>query len=183
VRLLAFVLIASCFTLSLKAEELIKDKSPDEKFALRITNGEEGWEAAIIEVETKKNVLVLEAEGTYVRDAKVIWSRGSKRVACFSPNRSGGITTIYFRNDSKFEEIPLPELPNCSKPKGKENYLKTIEYSVFPERWLTSNRLVLTVYDEWETTDGASQERGENITIAFSAQNKASIQNATQKQR
>ena len=49
VVLLAPALAASCFVSSLKAEEVIKDKSPDGKLALQIHNGEEGWGAAIVQ--------------------------------------------------------------------------------------------------------------------------------------
>jgi len=69
-RVLGFLLISSCFTLSLKANDLIKDKSPDGKFALRIVN-EEDWEAAIIEVRTKKKVMDLETYGSYTKEAQL----------------------------------------------------------------------------------------------------------------
>jgi hypothetical protein len=50
----AFVLIANCFGSSLNAEEMIKNKSPDGKFALQLTHGEEGWETAIVALPSKK---------------------------------------------------------------------------------------------------------------------------------
>ena len=50
----AVILIATCLVPSLEAKDVIKDKSPDGQFALRIHKGEEGWEAAIVDVRTKK---------------------------------------------------------------------------------------------------------------------------------
>ena len=61
IALLASILIAISFISSLKAEEVIKDKSPDGKFALRMTHGEQGWNTEIIETGTKKKVIDLES--------------------------------------------------------------------------------------------------------------------------
>ena len=43
---LAVILIGNCLNPSLKAGDVIKDKSPDGKFALRITKEDQGWGAA-----------------------------------------------------------------------------------------------------------------------------------------
>jgi hypothetical protein len=67
----------------LKAEDVIKDKSPDGKFALRIRKGEEGWEAAIIEVRTKKTLVDLDVYGDFVENMGLLWSKDSNRVAHF----------------------------------------------------------------------------------------------------
>src|SRR5438552_3429719 len=100
----AVILIASCIVPSLEAKDLIKDKSPDGKFALRIHKGEEGWEAAIIEMRTKETLVDLDVYVNFVEDMRLLWSKDSKRVAHFEPDRRGGTTHIYFRNGSKFEE-------------------------------------------------------------------------------
>ena len=50
----AFVLMARCFVSSLNAEKMIKNKSPDGKFALRLIHGERGWETSIVELPSKK---------------------------------------------------------------------------------------------------------------------------------
>jgi len=63
VVLLASALAASCFVFSLKAEEVIKDKSPHGKLALQVYSGEEGWGAAIVDVRTKKALLDLDVYG------------------------------------------------------------------------------------------------------------------------
>ena len=60
----AFVLIANCFGSSLNAAEMIKNKSPDGKFALRLIHGEEGWETSIVELPSKKKIIDIEVVAT-----------------------------------------------------------------------------------------------------------------------
>jgi hypothetical protein len=163
------------------------------KFALRITKGDD-WEAAIIEIRTKQKVTDLDAYGSYAENAPLVWSKDSKRVAHFGPDRRGGTTTVYFRNGSKFQEVQFPyaDIPGCGrtrKPEGDENasaqssdkYLKTIEYRVEPERWLKSGALVVDIYDEWLMESGASFRCGETVTIAFDASRKASVESVKDK--
>ena len=45
---LAVILIGNCLVPSLEAKDIIRDKSPDGKFALRITKEDMGGSAAII---------------------------------------------------------------------------------------------------------------------------------------
>jgi hypothetical protein len=162
---------------SLEAKDIIRDKSPDGKFALRIRKGE-GWEAASIEVRTKKTVVDLETYGSYTKEARLVWSKDSKRVAHFGPDRRGGTTTVYFRNGSDFKEIPLPQIPDCDAPAKQDGdeYLKTIEYSAEPERWLKSGALLLAVHEEWTRNGGDFPEGSETVTIAFNAEHKVLIQ-------
>jgi hypothetical protein len=97
----AFVLIANCFVSSLNAEEMIKNRSPDGKFALRLIHGEEGWETSIVELPSRKTIIDLEVVATlgdherrawvasvdtfriedYAKDAKLVWSNDSQHVA------------------------------------------------------------------------------------------------------
>jgi hypothetical protein len=102
------ILVLGYFVASAAEKEIIKDKSPDGKFALRVWKGEEGWEAAIVDVRTKKSVVDLDVYGNYVQGMGLVWSKDSKRVTHFEPDRRGGTTHIYFRNGSKFEEIQFP---------------------------------------------------------------------------
>ncbi|PYJ44719.1 MAG: hypothetical protein DME85_14495 [Verrucomicrobia bacterium] len=131
IALLASILIAISFISSLKAEEVIKDKSPDGKFALRMTHGEQGWNTEIIETATKKKVIDLEnvavsgdkdrivwmsesstrAIDTYGDEATLTWSRDSQRVAYYNLDRRDRTMSVYFRNGSSFEEVSLPEFP------------------------------------------------------------------------
>ena len=174
---LAVILIGNCLVPSLEAKDIIRDKSPDGKFALRIRKGE-GWEAASIEVRTKKTVVDLETYGSYTKEARLVWSKNSQRVAHFGPDRRGGTTTVYFRNGSDFKEIPLPQVPDCDAPAKQDGdeYLKTLEYSVAPVRWLKSGALLLAVHEEWTRNGGDFPEGSETVTIVFDAEHKVSIQ-------
>ncbi len=67
--LLASDLAASCFVSSLKAEEVIKDKSPDGKLALQVYNSEEGLGAAIVDVRTKKHYSI----STFTEPQQACW--------------------------------------------------------------------------------------------------------------
>jgi hypothetical protein len=106
-RLLGCFLIASSCVASLTAEEVIKDKSPDGKFALRLIHGEEGWDTEIIETATKRKVIDLENVALngdqdrtdwmvrggyqsledYGKDARRLWSNDSQPVAYFDESR------------------------------------------------------------------------------------------------
>ena len=78
IALLASILVATSFLPSLEAEEVIKDKSPNGKFAMRLTNSEEGVTIELIEVGPRKAVLELAESGrAYAKDSKLLWSGDS----------------------------------------------------------------------------------------------------------
>jgi len=62
---LAFVLIGNCLVPPLHAKDIIKDKSPNGKFALRITKDDMGGSAAIIGLKDKGLVATLETYQNY----------------------------------------------------------------------------------------------------------------------
>jgi len=66
ITLLGPILIALGVISSLQAEEkeIIKDKSPDKKFALRLIHGEEGWDTSIVALPSKKKIIDLEVVAT-----------------------------------------------------------------------------------------------------------------------
>jgi hypothetical protein len=139
---LASILIANCFVSLLKAEEIIKDKSPDGKFALQLIQGNDGWDAAIVELPTKKKLTEPEAAG----DVKLVWSKDSRRVAHFNPHRTGmlpGTMRIYFRSGSKFEEVALPEIPRCNEIKDQDpKNLNKVHFTEEPTHWIESGGAV-----------------------------------------
>jgi len=197
IALLASILIALGVVSLLQAEEIIKDKSPDGKFALRMTHGKEGWDTEIIETATKKKVTDLESVATsgekdrldwmvssrqpidkYGHDATLIWSRDLQRVAYFNEDRSR-TTSVYFRDGSKFEEVSLPEFPKCDEIKNEDpKYLKTASYTVTPIYWMDSGGLSLTVNGDYQTIKGDSIKCEQWFTMAFDAQGKATIAKA-----
>ena len=180
----AVILIATCLVPSLEAKDIIRDKSPDGKFALRITKEDEGWGAAIINLKNKDDVVGLEIYQNFIDEAHLVWSKDSRRVAYFEPDRRGGWTTVYFRKTSEFEEVSLPDFPACEgKPSEKDSgdkYLKTVEATTRPVKWLPSADLVLDQHSESEMESGATWACGQTITIAFGSDHKASVKSAKQ---
>jgi len=186
ITLLASILIALGVVSLLQAEETTKDKSPDGRFALRIWKGEEGWEAAIVDVRTKKSVVDLDVYGNYVEGTRLVWSKDSKRVAHFEPDRRGGTTHIYFRDGSKFEEVPFPsgEVPECHgnlTAEEEKKFVKTTEATESPKAWLKPGALVIAVDESWITEDGGGHSCSQTVTIAFDANHKAFVQSVTDK--
>ena len=170
-------------------KDIIKDKSPDRKFALRLTKGEEGWGAAIIGLKSKDDVVGLEIyqnqSDLFIKQGHLVWSKDSQRVAYFEPDRRGGSTTVYFRIGSEFKEVsipygdPLGDFPACEDKSFEKNsndpYVKDIEATARPVKWLPSGELVLAVHCTRITESGATGSSAKTITIAFDADHKASV--------
>lgn len=161
-------------------KDTTRDKSPDGKFALRISKDEQGGSAAIIDLKSKDEVVTLEVYQNYTEEAHLVWSKNSQRVAYFEPDRRGGSTTVYFRKGSIFEEVSLPEIPECTNPaKQGEKHVKTVETTISPQTWSSSDTLVLRVLLD------DLMEKGENqrvqtctqiVTVVFDSNHKASVQ-------
>jgi hypothetical protein len=174
---------------SAEPKDIIRDKSPDGKFALRITKAEPGGasarEAAIINLRSKEEVVGLEIYQTYTEQAHLVWSKDSQRVAYFEPDRRGGSTTVYFRIGSKFEEVELPssDFPECKHSTASEDatHVKTVEATTSPQKWLSSGALVLKVYSEDLMDKGPDKICTQLVTIAFDAKHKASVQSVEEK--
>ena len=177
----AVILVGTCLVPSLEAKDIIRDKSPDGKFALQITKEDEGWGAAIINLKSKQDVVGLEIYQNFTEEAHLVWSKDSQRVAYFEPDRRGGSTTVYFRKGSEFEEVSLPygDFPACEeKPSEKDSgdkYLKTVEATTRPVKCLRSGDLVLGQHSESEMETGRTRDCGQTITVAFDSDHKASV--------
>jgi hypothetical protein len=171
---------------SAEPKDIIRDKSPDGKFALRITKEDEGWSAAIIDLKDKNGVLGLEVyqnqSDVFIKQGHLVWSKDSQRVAYFEPDRRGGSTTVYFRTGSKFEQVELPDIPECKNPsKEGETRVKTVEATTAPQKWLSSGALALRVHsgelmDKGDGGDQWEQTCTQIVTIAFDANRKASVE-------
>jgi hypothetical protein len=182
--LLAVVLTSNFLVPSIEAKDIIRDKSPDGEFALEITKEDEGWAAAIINVKTNQNVVGLDIYQNFTEDAHLVWSSDSQRVAFFEPDRRGGSTTVYFRKGSSFDEISLAELdfPDCeekaSEQDSNDKFLKAIESTTKPVKWLSSGELLLEQHFESQMESGATRHCGQTVTIAFDSSHKPSVSNA-----
>ena len=181
----AVILIGNCLVPSLQAKDIIKDKSPDGKFALRITKDDMGGSAAIIGLRDKGLVATLETYQNYTEEAHLVWSKDSQRVAYFEPDRKGGSTTAYFWDGSEFKEVLIPygdptgDFPACEDKSFEKNsddpYVKDIEFTARPVKWLPSGELVLAAHCTRLTESGATRSSAKTITIAFDANRKASV--------
>ena len=177
-KISTIAVVVSCLVSSLDAEEIIKDKSPDGKFALLISGNEYYPEAALIELGVKRKLVDLGSVGFFRHDTKLVWSANSQRVACFTPNHAEH-TTTYFRKDSNFEEGALPEIPRCGEAKGQDGKdVELVSLDVSPVRWLESGALVVAVKGEWKRSQKDSLECDETVTIAFDVQHKGAIERA-----
>ncbi|HMG05996.1 MAG TPA: hypothetical protein VK581_11070 [Chthoniobacterales bacterium] len=190
----ALILIGNCFVSSLEAKDIIRDKSPDGKFALRFTRDDKGtWEAAIINLESKDEEAGLELyQNGNIEGAHLVWSSDSQRVAYFEPDRRGGGTKVYFRKASEFEEVPIPygdpykedfaacEANRAEKSSGDTSG-KDVEATSRPVKWLRSGELVLAVHFERLMENGTTRACGQTITIAFDPDHKASVKSVKQR--
>ena len=185
--ILLLLVILTGSILSLRAQDVvIKDKSPDGKFALRVTKAEPGGaavsDAAIIDLKSKEEVVGLEIYQNYTEKAHLVWSKDSQRVAYFEPDRRGGSTTVYFRTGSKFEQVELPsfDFPECKHSAANKDAtrVKTVEATTSPQKWLSSGALVLKAYSEDLMDKGPDKICTLLVTIAFDATHKASMQSA-----
>ena len=161
---------------SLKAEEQIKYSSPDGKFALRIgSQNESGYVAVgIIELSTLKVLLDLGSLGhPNEKDAKLVWSADSQRVAFFEPTKRGGLTRVFFRSGSSFEQIELPTVPEPKLPKKPPANVsdKSVTFLVEPIRWLESGSLIIYREDEGDYSGRGALE----ITIGFDKNHNLSV--------
>ncbi len=187
--LLASLFFATCFCPSLRADDQIKDASPDGKFGMLLTAEEEGGvKIQLIELSSRKVVLDLAESGApHAKDCKLLWAPDSQRVAFYEAVHRGGDTTVYFRNDTGFTESPLPELSGCATAAQKKELkakgvLKFIEYNAMPKEWLKSGALVIVDDQGWETNDGNLRGCTQTVTIGFDAKHKASVLRVTGKE-
>ena len=171
-----------CLALSLSAKEVITCKSPDGKFALRCVYAESqhyNGDTAIVDTATHKIVLPLDPNWTLDR-VKLVWSPDSQRVAYFAQKGAfnpSGATRVFFRRDSSFNEIALPDLPSPKLPTnataGSDAGTST---RIEPIRWSGSRDLLL----EKEWLNPASGRAALKITLGFDQQNQPSIRSAEQ---
>ena len=154
-------------------EDLIKYRSPDGKFGMRLA----GDSSEIVDIKSGKTALELqEVSGSWAKDSKLLWSPDSKYFAHFSADRRGGSTTIYRqKGDDGFDQVALPEFPDCQK----KNVGKEFEASLEPRRWLNATTLVVLTREAWSHDDDPDKtsECERTITISFDASGKASIKN------
>jgi hypothetical protein len=172
-----------------RADDQIRDASPDGKFAMLLKDEEKNVSIELIEVASQKVVLELANTGyNNSRECKLFWSADSQRVAFFEKGGHFGATTVYFRSESGFTESSLPELAmdGCATAAEKkelkaQGVLKFIEGNTTPKQWLNSGALVVVNDQGWETNDGDLRGCTQTVTIGFDAKHKASVRRVTGK--
>lgn len=163
------------------AAEKLKDRSPDGQFSMSLKD-EEDHEVSITLVETKTHKFVQKLSDSghpYSDGARILWSTDSKRFAYSEENRKGKLTQLYIRKGSSFEDVELPDLPECDHP-GLEG---SIYSYLTPKSWVKPDTLVLVAHDEWTTEDRKAHECDRPVTIALDSSGKASIQSIQQNKK
>jgi hypothetical protein len=185
---LAFACCAICLCSSLAADQVIKCPSPDGRFALRITRGDDGAAAAAADIIEKKSGAVvmdrlesfaasdIDPANRHIANANLVWSADSRRVAYVYDTNRGADTQVFVLNGEKFEQVLLPDFFKHLKLRklgSKDDYEKVYE-TLTPVRWLKSGALVLSDSVARVTTND-EDDATFIITIAFDAQNHASV--------
>lgn len=129
----------------LAAEEEIKYLSPDGRLALRIID-----EQKVELIEKASGEVMVDLGEAWHNPGQVsqilVWSRDSKRVAYGNRGYKGGEVSVYFWDDSSFEQVALPEelpSPHIKFPKDC-GAVKNYGGAATPLRWLKSGELELS---------------------------------------
>jgi lipoprotein NlpI len=152
--------------------DIIKDRSPDGRFALRLSADQDAFELGLVDLASHKELVSLDSLGSpYAKHSYLLWSPDSKRVAYTEDTRRGGYTKVYQQKGDGFEEVKLPELPYCPA----RHVQKVYEVGLSAQRWPNANTVELLKREGWTTEDGGDGECEKTVTIAFDAKGKASI--------
>jgi len=133
---------------------VIKNPSPDGRFALRVSDAKEDGATPTIEIiEKKTGKVVNELSTSYFgnrEDILLVWSADSKRAAFATRGPKQGDVSAYFWNatTSKFDyaEIPDDKLPDPDTNFGKDKDGPVKNYGGAPKplRWLKSGDLLMS---------------------------------------
>ncbi len=176
---------------SLAAEE-IKYRSPDGRFALRITQPKDDEyhpTIELIEKDSGKAIVTLHsASDTELfdpSDSVLVWSADSKSVAYGFRDSPPGARVlslgalVCFWNGSGFDKVFLPEdlpVPDIKFPKGQGGNVKPYGGGVTPSRWLKSGDLELSSEDMMFSRDDNKSYTGVlRFTVSFDVQHHASV--------
>lgn len=173
--------------------------SPDGRYGLLVTSDPEGDSPTdrveLIELATKRPLLVLsDPESPELsQEARLDWSKDSKRVAAYTATRVSGFTRIFSREGDSFVEVKLPklpDLPNLERPsaafrkKHKFKFLKWITTDTLEfVRWLDSGDLEMQAYNEAGTEDGGGFRAQINLTLAIDSKHRATLKRAVREER
>ena len=144
------VFVAAAFVLTTPivgfAGEKLKNRSPDGQFAMSLKDAEE-HEVRIQLVEAKSYKVLLklsDSDHPFSDACRILWSPDSKRFAFYEEDRKRNWTRVYIRKDSGFEQVELPDLPECDHP-GLAGFIIS---NLTPKSWAKPDTLVLVAHDE-----------------------------------
>src|SRR5215472_18197110 len=147
-RLVSMIAVVCCAVSPwqwLAAEQEVKYPSPDGKFALRISEASEGDVPNVGLIEKASGEVVVDL-GTLSHSQILVWSPDSKWVAYGTPADKNGEVTVYFWNDSTFQEVPLPDDLPFPNIKFRRDVGSIRHYGAWltPLRWLKPGELELS---------------------------------------
>ena len=160
---------------SLFADEYVDSKSPDGKFALRVTREDQQpfrQNAALVEAKTRKVILDLDTNKVFDPEAKLVWSDDSQWVAYVTriEEEMGSVTTrVFVRNGSSFNETKLPEPPAPKVSSRAESEKRSTRTR--PVRWSKPGSLDL----EYEIISESGWRGATRFAVQFNRQQPASI--------
>jgi hypothetical protein len=161
---------------SLFADEYVASKSPDGKFALRVTREVQQpfrQSAALVEAKTRKVILELDTNKVFDPEAKLVWSNDSQWVAYVTrtDEEMGSVTMrVLVRNGSSFNEIKLPELP-APKLSSQAPASEKRSTQIKPVHWSNPGSLDL----EYEIITESGWRGATKFAVQFDRQQPASI--------
>ena len=158
------------------AREFVDSKSPDGKFALRVSRENQQpyrQNTAIVDSKTRKPVLNLDTNQVFDPEAKLVWSSDSQWVAYLTKideETESSATRVFVRNGSSFDEIKLPELPSPKIP-GQAPSSEKRSTRIKPVHWSKPGSLDL----EYEIITESGWRGATKLAVQFDRQQPASI--------
>ena len=173
------VALGGCgLAISVNAHDVVTCKSPDGKFALHHVHADNqpyAGETSIVDLATHQTVVPL-ASNRETDYLTLLWSPDSKRVAYYDSKMESQQTRVFFRTGASFNEIKLPELPSPKLPPNATGGDSQTKARLEPMQWTASGDLIL----ESELQNEAWGRTALKITVAFDAENRASVRGVEQ---
>lgn len=177
VPILFVVAVGFCLSSSLCwADEYVASKSPDGKFALRVSRGDQQpypQSDGIVDAKSRRAILDLGADQVFDPEAKLLWSTDSQWAAYFRRTKDDGddaATRVFVRNGESFDEIKMPQISPPKIPDGASPADKQHD-RVKPIRWTKPGLLEL----EYEIISDSWGRTAEQLSIQFDKDLHASV--------
>src|SRR6266404_8452022 len=162
--------------LPLVADEYVNSKSPDGKFALRVTREDKQpyrQGDVLIERASRKVVLDLDKDQPFDPEAKLVWSSNSQWVAFVRRTDEETDSTavrVFQRNGAAVEEIKLPDLAPPKMP-SQASASEKRSVCIKPVRWSDPGALEL----QYEIVTWSGWHGAEKISLKFDRQSPPAI--------